>query len=111
MTDTIAQLSSELASAQAKLISSLLDNQPLLKRLSDKGGSWNTSRGVTDGKTSGVVRPDHGMVRASTAVTLTDTSVPTPVSSFLIPIPGTSRMQPKRTPEAAVIKNKKEVTT
>ena len=44
-TDTIAQLSSELASAQAKLISSLLDNQRLLKRLSDKGGSWNTSGG------------------------------------------------------------------
>ena len=52
-TDTIAQLSSELASAQAKLISSLLDNQRLLKRLSDKGGSWNTSGGVTYGKTSG----------------------------------------------------------
>ena len=47
LTDTIAQLSSELASAQAKLISSLLDNQRLLKRLSDKGGSWNTSVGVT----------------------------------------------------------------
>ena len=35
LTDTISQLSSELASAQAKLISSLLDNQRLLKRLSD----------------------------------------------------------------------------
>ena len=43
LTDTIAQLSLELASAQAKLISSLLDNQRLLKRLSDKEGSWNTS--------------------------------------------------------------------
>ena len=53
LTYTIAQLSSEFASAQSKLISSLLDNQPLLKRLSDKGGSWNTSRGVTEGKTSG----------------------------------------------------------
>ena len=53
LTDTIAQLSSELPSAQAKLISSLLDNQHLIKRLSDKGGSWNTSGGVTDGKTSG----------------------------------------------------------
>ena len=53
----------------------------------------------------GVVRPDHGMVRASTTVTLTDTSVPTPFSSVLRPEPGTSRMQPKRTPEAAVIKN------
>ena len=42
LTDTIAQLSSELASAQAKLISSLLDNQRLLKRLSDRGGSGNT---------------------------------------------------------------------
>ena len=52
-TDTISQLSSELASAQAKLISSLLDNQRLLKRLSYKGGSWNTSRGVTNRKTSG----------------------------------------------------------
>ena len=53
LTDTIAQLSSKLASAQAKLISSLLDNQRLLKRLSDKGVSWNTSGCVTDGKTSG----------------------------------------------------------
>ena len=47
------------------------------------------------------------MVQASTTVTLTDTSVPTPVSSVLIPIPGTSIMQPKRKPEVAVIKNKK----
>ena len=47
LTDTTAQLLSELASAQAKLISLLLDNQRLLKRLSNKGGSWNTSRGVT----------------------------------------------------------------
>ena len=53
LTDTIAQLSSELASAQAKLISLLLDNQRLLKRLSDRGGSGNTSGGGTDGKTSG----------------------------------------------------------
>ena len=54
LTDTIAQLLSELASAQAKLISSLLDYQRLLKRLSDQGGSWdNTSGGGTDGKTSG----------------------------------------------------------
>ena len=53
LTDTIAQLSSELALAQKKLISSLLDNQRLLKRLSEKGGSWNTSGGVTDRKTSG----------------------------------------------------------
>ena len=37
LTYTITQLSSELASAQAKLISSLLDNQRLLKRLSDRG--------------------------------------------------------------------------
>ena len=53
LTDTIAQLSSELASAQAKLIFSLLDNQRLLKRLSDRGGRGNTSGGGTDGKTSG----------------------------------------------------------
>ena len=53
LTDTIAQLSSELASTQAKLISSLLYNQRLLKRLSDIGGSGNTSGGGTDGKTSG----------------------------------------------------------
>ena len=52
LTDTIAQLSSELASAQAKLISSLLDNQRLLKRLSHRGGSRNTSGGGIDGKTS-----------------------------------------------------------
>ena len=51
--DTIEQLSSELALAQAKLISSLLDNQRLLKGISVKGGSWNTSGGGTDGKTSG----------------------------------------------------------
>ena len=53
LTDTIAQPSSELASAKAKLISSLLDHQRLLKRLYDKGGSWNTSGGGTDRKTSG----------------------------------------------------------
>ena len=47
------------------------------------------------------------MFRASTTVTLTDTSVPTPVSSVLSPIPGTSKMQPKMTPKAAVIKNTK----
>ena len=51
--DTITQLLSEMASAQDKLISSLLDNQRLLKRLSDKDESWNTSGGVTDGKISG----------------------------------------------------------
>ena len=89
LTDKISQLSSELALAQTKLISSLLDNQRLLKRLSEKCGSWNTSGGVADGKTSGVVRPDHGMVRASTTVTPTDTSVPTPDSSVLSPQPGT----------------------
>ena len=54
LTDTISQLSSELASAQAKLISSLLDNQRLLKRLSERGGSLNTSGGVADRKNSGV---------------------------------------------------------
>ena len=53
LTDTIAQLSLELASAQAKLISLLLYNRHLLKRLSDRGGSKNTSGGGTDGKTSG----------------------------------------------------------
>ena len=113
LTDTIAQLSSELATAQAKLISSLLDNQRLLKRLSDKGGSWNTSGGVTDRKTygGGVAGPwdgpsihychTHGHKFPHPSFT----SVPTPVSSVLIPIPGTSRMQPTRTPEAVVIKN------
>ena len=55
LTDTIDQLSSELASAQAKLISSLLDNQQLLKIFLVRGGRWNTSGGVADGKTSGVV--------------------------------------------------------
>ena len=54
-----------------------------------------------------VVRPDHRMVQASTTVTLTGISVPTPVSSVLSPEPGTSRMRPKRTPDAAVIKNTK----
>ena len=53
LTDTIAQLLSELASSQVKLISSLLDNQCLLKRLSERDGSWNTSGGVADIKTSG----------------------------------------------------------
>ena len=52
LTDTIAQLLSELASAQAKLILSLLDNQRFLKKISERGWSWNTSRGVADGKTS-----------------------------------------------------------
>ena len=62
LTDTIAQLSSELASAQAKLISLLLYNQRLLERLSDRGGSGNTSRGGTDVKTSGggAARPWDG---------------------------------------------------
>ena len=59
----------------------------------------------------GVVRPDHGMVRASTTFTLTGTSVPTPVSSVLSPIPDTSIMQSKRTTEAAVIKNTKRSDT
>ena len=53
LTYTIAQILSELASAQANMISSLLDNQRLLKRISEKSGSWNTCRGVADGKTSG----------------------------------------------------------
>ena len=48
LTDTIAQLSSELASDQAKLILSLSDNQRLLKILLDIGGIWNTSEGVAD---------------------------------------------------------------
>ena len=51
LTDTISQLSSELASAQAKLISSLLDNQKLLKRLSERGRT--PSGGGADGKISG----------------------------------------------------------
>ena len=45
LTDTIAQLLSELALAQAKLISSLLDNQRLLKSLSDKRGKLEHFRG------------------------------------------------------------------
>ena len=45
------------------------------------------------------------MVQASTAVTLTGTIVPTPVSSVLSPILGTSRMQQKRIPEAVAINN------
>ena len=45
------------------------------------------------------------MVRASNTVTLTDTSVPTPVSSVLNPILGTSIMQQKRIPEAVVTNN------
>ena len=53
LTDTIDQISSELASTQAKLISSLLYNHRFLKRLSERGGSWNTSGCVADGKTSG----------------------------------------------------------
>ena len=62
LTDTIAQLLLELASAQTKLISSLLDNQRLLKGFSERGGSWNTSRGVTDGKNygSGADKPWDG---------------------------------------------------
>ena len=54
-----------------------------------------------------VVRPDHGMVRASTTVTLTDTSVPTRVSSVLSPEPGTSIMQLRKTREGAAIKSTK----
>ena len=53
LTDTIAQLLPELALAQAKVIPSLIDNQRLFKRLSERVGSWNTSGGVADGKTSG----------------------------------------------------------
>ena len=89
LTDTIAQLLSELASAQAKLISFLLDNQRLLKIFQRKVGVgtllgvWQTER------LPGVVRLDHGMVRASTTVTPTDTSVPTPASSVMSPQPVT----------------------
>ena len=54
---------------------------------------------------TGVVRPDHRMVRASTTVTLTGTSVLTPASSVLSPILGTSRIPKKRIPEAVAIKN------
>ena len=62
LTDIIAQLSSELASAQAKLISSLSDNQRLLKRLSERGGVWKTSGDVADGNTSecGATGPWYG---------------------------------------------------
>ena len=50
---------------------------------------------------------DHGMVRASTNVTLTDTSVPTPVSIVLSPEPDTSRMQLRKTRKGASIKSTK----
>ena len=53
LTDTIAHLSSELASSQAKLILSLLDNQKLLKIISERGGNRNTSRVGADRKISG----------------------------------------------------------
>ena len=53
LTDTIAQFSSKLASAQEKIISSLLDNQKLLNRPSNKGGSWNTSNGAEAKKSTG----------------------------------------------------------
>ena len=81
LTDTIAQLSSELASAQAKLISSLLDNQRLLKRHSDKGGIWNTSGGVTDRKTSGGGADGPWDGPSIHYCHTHGTSVPTPVSS------------------------------
>ena len=69
-------------------------------------GEAGTLQGV--GQTErlpGVVRPDHGMVRASTTVTPTGISALTPVSSALIPILGTSRMPQKRIPEVVAIKN------
>ena len=53
----------------------------------------------------GVVRPENGMVRASTNLTPTGTSALNPVSSVLSPILGTSRMQQKRIPEVVAIKN------
>ena len=56
-------------------------------------------------KLLGMVRPDHEMVRASTTVTPTGTSVLTPASSVLIPILGISRMQQKRILEAVAKKN------
>ena len=37
LSDTVATLSAQLADAQAKLVSSLLDNQKLLKQLSNRG--------------------------------------------------------------------------
>ena len=49
LTDTVAKLSAELASAQAKLISVLLENQKLLKLVLGRGS--RTSRG--ESKTSG----------------------------------------------------------
>ena len=53
----------------------------------------------------GVVRPDHGMVRASTTVTPTGTSAHTPASSVPSPLLGTSRMPQKRIPEVVAINN------
>ena len=58
LTDTVAKLSAELASAQAKLISVLLENQKLLKLVSGRGsrtsgGESKTSGGEAQGPWSG----------------------------------------------------------
>ena len=53
----------------------------------------------------GVVRPYHGMVRASITVTPTGTSALTPASSVPSPILGTSIMPQKKIPEEASINN------
>ena len=54
---------------------------------------------------TGVVRPDHGMVQASTTVKPTGTSALTLASSVPSPILGTSRMPQKRIPEVVQKKN------
>ena len=53
LTDTIARLFYKLASTQAKLISSLMDNKKLLKRLADLNGGRSTSGDGTANTTWG----------------------------------------------------------
>ena len=58
LTNTVAKLSAELATAQAKLISVLLENQKLLKLVSGRGsrtsgGESKTSGGESQGPWSG----------------------------------------------------------
>ena len=50
LTDTVAKLSAELASIQTKLVSSLLKNQQLLKRISGQG---HRNSGDTGGRKQG----------------------------------------------------------
>ena len=57
LTDTVATLSAQLADAQAKLVSSLLDNQKLLKQLSNRG---QRTSGGAEGATKGKYDPWTG---------------------------------------------------